>query len=59
MDPLNPQTAARMSSAFDSWPRYDAGRQGHVRAELGRILGTKGLSRDLAEMASRMDKAGQ
>jgi aminopeptidase N len=54
LDPLNPQTAARMSTAFDTWARYDADRQAMIRAELSRILSTPGLSRDLAEMAARM-----
>ncbi len=54
LDPVNPQTAARMSTAFEVWHRYDAARQGMVRAELQRILATPGLSRDLGEMAARM-----
>lgn len=54
LDPLNPQTAARMSTAFDTWGRYDAGRRALVRAALQRILAAPGLSRDLAEMAGRM-----
>ena len=54
LDPLNPQTAARMSTAFDTWGRYDADRQALVRAELQRILATPDLSRDLGEMAGRM-----
>jgi aminopeptidase N len=54
LDPLNPQTAARMSTAFDTWARYDADRQAMVRAELERIRATPGLSRDLAEMTGRM-----
>jgi aminopeptidase N len=54
LDPLNPQTAARMSTAFETWPRYDADRQGMIRAALDRILATPGLSRDLSEMAGRM-----
>ncbi|NEY91306.1 aminopeptidase N [Tabrizicola oligotrophica] len=54
LDPLNPQTAARMSTAFETWPRYDADRQEMIRAELARILATPGLSRDLSEMAGRM-----
>ena len=54
LDPVNPQTAARMSTAFETWPRYDADRQQMIRAELSRILATPGLSRDLSEMASRM-----
>ena len=43
-----------MSTAFETWARYDADRQDLVRAELRRILATPGLSRDLAEMAGRM-----
>ncbi len=54
LDPLNPQTAARLSTAFDSWVRYDADRQGLIRDQLARIAATPGLSRDLSEMVSRM-----
>ena len=54
LDPLNPQTAARMSTAFEVWHRYDAGRQTLMRGALARILATPGLSRDLGEMAARM-----
>lgn len=54
LDPLNPQTAARMSTAFETWVRYDAGRQALIKAELARIAATPGLSRDLGEMVGRM-----
>jgi aminopeptidase N len=54
LDPMNPQTAARMSTAFDSWSRYDVDRQAMIRTELARLLATPGLSRDLTEMATRM-----
>ncbi|MBC7157489.1 MAG: aminopeptidase N, partial [Rhodobacteraceae bacterium] len=54
LDPLNPQTAARMSTAFETWARYDADRQAMIRGELERIRATPGLSRDMAEMAGRM-----
>ena len=54
LDRLNPQTAARMSTGFESWPRYDIDRQEMMRAALERILASKGLSRDLGEMAARM-----
>ena len=54
LDPLNPQTAARMSTAFETWPRYDADRQALIRGALQRILAAPGLSRDLSEMAGRM-----
>ena len=57
LDPKNPQTAARMSTAFDTWSRYDADRQSLIKAELARILATPGLSRDLGEMATRMQGA--
>ena len=56
LDPVNPQTAARMSAAFETWPRFDAERQTMIKGELKRILATEGLSRDLGEMAGRMLK---
>jgi aminopeptidase N len=54
LDPKNPQTAARMSGAFETWPRYDADRQGLIRAQLQRMLAMPGLSRDMTEMVGRM-----
>ncbi|HRO13620.1 MAG TPA: aminopeptidase N C-terminal domain-containing protein, partial [Paracoccus sp. (in: a-proteobacteria)] len=54
LDPVNPQTAARMSSAFETWTRYDAQRRGRARAALSRIAGLPGLSRNTAEMVSRI-----
>ncbi|MFD1914327.1 aminopeptidase N [Halodurantibacterium flavum] len=54
LDPLNPQMAARMSTAFETWGRYDGGRQTLIRQELSRIEATEGLSRDLREMVMRM-----
>ena len=58
LDPLNPQTAARMSTAFETWPRYGAARAAQVCAVLDQILAMPGLSRDLGEMAVRMRAAG-
>ena len=43
-----------MSTAFQSWTRYDADRKALIRAELDRILAAPGLSRDLTEMAGRI-----
>jgi len=54
LDPLNPQTAARMSTAFETAPRLDAVRRAACRAALSRILAQPGLSRDLEEMAGRL-----
>eukprot|EP00903_Cladosiphon_okamuranus_P017986 g16548.t1 len=54
LDPVNPQTTARMCSAFQTWRRYDADRQGMIRDELLRISALKGLSRDTGEMVGRI-----
>ncbi len=54
LDPVNPQTAARLSTAFETWRRYDPARQSRIRAALERIRATPDLSRDLTEMTGRM-----
>ena len=54
LDSRNPQTAARMAVAFQTWTRYDDGRQALMKAELERIAAKPGLSRDMSEMVSRM-----
>ena len=54
LDPLNPQIAARMSAAFESWARYDAARQTLMRTELARLRDLPGLSRNTGEMVRRM-----
>ncbi len=58
LDPLNPQTAARVSTAFETWPRYDAARRKRARAALDRMLAAPDLSGDLREMVERMLSAG-
>ncbi|SNR49651.1 aminopeptidase N [Paracoccus sediminis] len=58
MDPLNPQIAARMSTAFETWTRYDAGRRARALTALERIAAADGLSRNTSEMVSRMIAAG-
>ncbi|TVP71439.1 MAG: aminopeptidase N [Rhodobacteraceae bacterium] len=54
LDGVNPQSAARMSTLFETWRRYDADRQALIRAELERISAHDGLSRDMGEMVGRM-----
>ncbi|MCV2869736.1 aminopeptidase N [Defluviimonas sp. WL0002] len=54
LDPVNPQIAARLSTAFETWARYDADRRAMVAAELQRIRSAPGLSRDLSEMTGRI-----
>ena len=54
LDPVNPQTTARMCSAFQTWRRYDAIRQTLIAAQLERIATTPNLSRDTSEMIARI-----
>ena len=54
LDPINPQVAARLAGAFESWRRYDEKRQALMRAELETILALKGLSPNLYEVASKI-----
>ncbi|WP_298261575.1 aminopeptidase N [uncultured Litoreibacter sp.] len=54
LDSKNPQTAARMSTAFETWTRYDADRQGMMREALERIKAAPNLSGDLTEMVTRI-----
>ncbi len=56
MDKINPQSAARLASAFSTFRRYDAGRQALIRAQLQRLLDAPGLSKDTFEIASRSVK---
>jgi aminopeptidase N len=56
LDAKNPQTAARMSTAFETRKRYDADRVALMDAELARIAATEGLSRDVTEMITRMQQ---
>ncbi|MDO5622187.1 MAG: aminopeptidase N [Paracoccus sp. (in: a-proteobacteria)] len=54
LDPLNPQIAARMSGAFEVWPRYDATRRKAAQRALDRIAALPGISRNLSEMIGKM-----
>lgn len=54
LDPVNPQTTARMSTVFETWSRYDADRQAMMRGALSRIGASPGLSRDTTEMVTRI-----
>ena len=54
LDAINPQTAARMVAAFETWRRYDTDRQRLIRGELETIAAGAGLSANLYEMVSKM-----
>jgi aminopeptidase N len=53
LDRTNPQIAARLATPLTRWRRYDRGRQQAMLAELGRVAGTEGLSKDLFEVATK------
>ena len=52
-DKLNPQTAAKLVPPLGRWRRFGAKRAGLMKAELERIVGTQGLSKDVFEQASK------
>ncbi len=54
LDALNPQTAARVASAFETYRRYDKGRQTLMRGELERMAAVEALSRNTRELVERM-----
>jgi aminopeptidase N len=54
LDAINPQTTARIVTAFESFRRYDDARQALMRAALERIAATPNLSRDVTEMVTRI-----
>ena len=54
VDAINPQVAARSTTFFETWARYDGDRQSLMRDALSRIAATEGLSRDSSEMVSRI-----
>ncbi|QBQ55993.1 aminopeptidase N [Nitrosococcus wardiae] len=53
LDPLNPQVAARLVSAFNPWQRYDQNRQELMKAQLERIAKTPQISKDVYEIVSK------
>jgi len=53
IDRLNPQVAARQIPSLGRWRRFEPMRAELMRAELERIVGTAGLSKDVFEQASK------
>jgi aminopeptidase N len=53
LDPINPQTAAKMLPPLGRWRRFDDGRASLMKGELERILAVSGLSKDVFEQASK------
>ena len=53
VDPLNPQLAARLMTAFSSWRMMESGRREQAERALQQIAGTPGLSRDASDIVQR------
>ncbi len=53
LDPVNPQTAAKMVPPLGRWRRFDDARQAMMRAALERIVARPGVSKDVYEQASK------
>jgi aminopeptidase N len=53
IDAINPQVAARLMGAFSRWRKFDSHRQKLMKSALERILGTRKLSKDVYEIASK------
>jgi len=53
LDKLNPQVAARMLGAMNSWRRYDENRQQQMKQALQSIADQKDLSADVYEIVTK------
>jgi aminopeptidase N len=53
LDPINPQTAAKMVPPLGRWQRFDDLRQSQMKTQLARISETAGLSKDVYEQATK------
>jgi aminopeptidase N len=54
LDAINPQTAARMATVFESWRKYDSDRQRLMKAELESIAASKPISANLYEIVTKI-----
>jgi aminopeptidase N len=54
LDRFNPQIAARMLGCLRSWRSLEHGRRNHAKRALQQIAKTRGLSRDVYEIVSKM-----
>ncbi|MES2119591.1 MAG: aminopeptidase N [Pseudomonadota bacterium] len=52
-DKLNPQIAARMTTPFGRWRRFEPNRSAMMKAALERIAATPGLSKDVFEQVTK------
>ncbi len=53
LDGLNPQVAARLLRSMLRWRRFDPRRQEMMKLQLQRVAGSRGLSNDVFEIATK------
>jgi len=53
IDPINPQTAARLVGVFNSWRKFDKKQKSKMNDQLQRIIKTPKLSGDVFEIVSK------
>jgi len=53
VDHMNAALSARLLTPFESWRRFDAGRQAHAKAELEKLAAMPALSKNAREMVER------
>ena len=53
LDAINPQVASRIVSSFNQWRRFEPGRAALMKAQLERIAGQPGISKDVLEIVER------
>ncbi|MFH6783674.1 MULTISPECIES: aminopeptidase N [Methylobacterium] len=53
LDGKNPQVAARLLTAFNTWRMVEGGRRRKAEEALSRVAGTPGLSPDVSDIAGR------
>ncbi len=54
LDGINPQVAARLAGVFRSWRALEPGRRKQAKAAITGLAKTRGLSRDVYEIASKI-----
>ena len=53
LDPLNPQTAARLVNVFNNWKKFEENNKTKMKDKLKRIVKTPKLSGDVFEIVSK------
>jgi aminopeptidase N len=59
LDPVNPQTTARLAAGLGTWRLFDADRRRLMRDQLERLATQPALSRDSAEIVGRLLQTGE